>query len=168
MAFHKVLENIKETSNDKNRIMPYSDKNKKTKNKLLTSTLNPLTSSLSPSSKSKGVRLVSIRITKSINPSQMVFLKKAQVLLLRLKELFSSSKKKNTRIKVTSYDILWRILRDPPNLEKLLITLQPNRVIENALAAKKEKKISELLKFWIPGPPNHGRIPPHNKRKKKK
>ncbi len=42
-------------------IIPYSLKKRYTNNNLPISTLNPLISSLSPSSKSKGARFVSIR-----------------------------------------------------------------------------------------------------------
>jgi hypothetical protein len=42
-------------------IIPYSLKKRKINNRLLISILNPLISSLSPSSRSKGARFVSIR-----------------------------------------------------------------------------------------------------------
>ena len=50
---------------DKTIILPYSAKNKKTKGTDLYSVLNPETSSLSPSGKSKGARLVSTKKVKN-------------------------------------------------------------------------------------------------------
>lgn len=74
IAVTKRLENprIKNPKKDKKRIIPYSPKNKKTKPELPNSILKPLISSLSPSAKSKGARLVSetIKINQNIKKIQ--------------------------------------------------------------------------------------------------
>lgn len=110
-------------------IIPYSLRNRNTKVRLLISILNPLINSLSPSSKSKGARFVSMRerINQRINQRIINSTSKA-VLLLKEKALKKERAIMKTKIRATSKDKLCKIPRSLPNLEKLLALLQPVRI----------------------------------------
>jgi len=62
LNFKRVIEIVILPRSDEIMIIPYSLKKIKTNKILLISMLNPLISSLSPSNRSKGARLVSIHI----------------------------------------------------------------------------------------------------------
>jgi hypothetical protein len=113
------------------KIIPYSLKNKKININLPISILNPLINSLSPSSKSKGARLVSIKDTKTHKISQIKFISQAFTTHLFKENLFHCvNTMKKIKIRATSKDNLWSNPRKLPNLEKLLTVLQPVKIIE--------------------------------------
>jgi len=91
------------------------------------STLKPLMSSLSPSKRSKGARLLSINESKIhiiIHVNNDSLLKK---ILLERENPFNLSKEiRKTMIKATSNESLCNIPRIAPSLENLLVTLQPD------------------------------------------
>ncbi len=98
-----IKENIK--------IIPYSPKNNKTNPILLISILNPLISSLSPSAKSKGARLVSDKINKN----QIKKLKKQKNLKVEILKFFLNNKSLNKKIeRQISYLIAWEEIRIDP------------------------------------------------------
>jgi len=110
--------------------IPYSLKNKYTNISLPISTLNPLINSLSPSSKSKGARFLSIKdkVSHKINQNNNnSHLETGEVIKLKL--LVERRKYKKTIIKATSYESLCKIPRIPPNLEKALVELHPVIII---------------------------------------
>jgi len=129
-------------------IIPYSLKNKNTKVKLLISMLNPLINSLSPSNKSKGARLVSMRERINQRISQMATISTSKLrFLLKEKELKKDKTTRKVRIKATSKDRLCKIPRSLPSLENLLALLQPVIITIYAPTPKKEKNIS--LEYFI-------------------
>ena len=91
--------------------MPYSPKNKRTNPTLPISILNPLISSLSPSAKSKGARLVSDKINKN----HTIKLKKQNNLKTEILKFFLKSKRLNKKIeRQISYLIAWEEIRIDP------------------------------------------------------
>jgi len=111
------------------RIIPYSLRNKKTKDKLPNSILNPLISSLSPSKRSKGARFVSIKDNKNQITNQTIFNSNPLLkdkLIMNLFDCASTTKK--TKIKATSKESLCNNPRRLPNFEKALNLLQPTRI----------------------------------------
>ena len=111
---------IKKPKKDKNKIIPYSPRNKKTKPELPNSILKPLISSLSPSAKSKGARLVSeiIRINQKIKKAQNPKPEKD-----RENDLQTIRKEKIKIARQISYLTVWAEERIPPikaNFEKEL------------------------------------------------
>jgi hypothetical protein len=110
-------------------IIPYSLKNKKINVVLLISILNPLISSLSPSRRSNGARLVSIKIISIQQMSQVRSISLVPVISdLRRNLLLIVMMVMNLRIIVTSKESLWSIPRILPNLEKPLVLLHPVRI----------------------------------------
>jgi len=86
--------------------MPYSLKNRSTNTELPISTLKPLINSLSPSKRSNGARLLSIKEIVNHNVLQM---KNTSILtkVLLKKNLFKNLRtNKNTTIRATSKDNL--------------------------------------------------------------
>lgn len=116
---------------DKTSIIPYSLKNKKTNTKLPISILNPLINSLSPSKRSNGARLVSIKLRTSQTPLQQ---KSSSVLsassIFSIKVLPALKRTKNTKISATSKESLCSIPRKLPSLENPLVLLQPVKITE--------------------------------------
>jgi len=108
-------------------IIPYSLKKIRTNMDLPISTLKPLISSLSPSKRSKGARLLSINESKIhiiIHVNNDSLLKK---ILLERENPFNLSKEiRKTMIKATSNESLCNIPRIAPSLENLLVTLHPD------------------------------------------
>jgi len=78
----------KEPIKENTKIIPYSPKKRSTKPTLPISILNPLISSLSPSAKSKGARLVSDKINKNHTKK----LRKKNILKIEILNLFLKSK----------------------------------------------------------------------------
>jgi hypothetical protein len=112
------------------KIIPYSLKKIKTNNKPPISTLNPLISSLSPSNKSKGARLVSIketRVHKTIQNNKISIRSMDSIDIE--KDLIIDKTIMKTIIKATSKDKLCNIPRKLPNLENLLVLLHPVKII---------------------------------------
>lgn len=109
--------------------MPYSLKNKKTKDTLLISILNPLINSLSPSNKSKGARFVSIKESTLHNKVHSVISSNLRTVSLFIwnPEKYINAEK-NNKIRATSKERLCSIPRRLPNLEKALTLLQPVRI----------------------------------------
>lgn len=137
--------------------IPYSLKNKTTNKDLPISTLNPLMSSLSPSSKSNGARLFSINEINSHSQAQK---NKISTLarFLKKKNLFRDPKaNKNVTIRATSKESLCKILRIAPNFENLLVTLHPESITPYALIPNRaNNKI--LGYFTIIGLPYQGKM----------
>lgn len=134
--------------NLKTIIIPYSLRNKNTKVNLLISILNPLINSLSPSNKSNGARLVSMRerINQRTNQTTRISTSRPRF-LLKEKELKKDKITRKVRIKATSKDRLCKMPRSLPNLENLLALLQPVIMTIYAPTPKKEKNIS--LEYFI-------------------
>lgn len=106
--------------------IPYSLRKRRMNTELPISTLNPLISSLSPSRRSKGARLLSIsEMTNHITPHK----KKISVLLeLVLKKNLFEKLNANKKIimRAASKESLWSSPRTDPSLEKSLVTLHPD------------------------------------------
>jgi hypothetical protein len=98
----KKLKNILLKSIEKKIIIPYSAKNKKTNKEEPNSRLNPEISSLSPSLKSKGARLVSA--TQVIKNNGKINNKIIFIFSKREQEFSISKKQKTKKIKEISYD----------------------------------------------------------------
>lgn len=111
------------------KIIPYSLKKIKTKSKPPISILNPLISSLSPSNKSKGARLVSIKETKihKVIHRSKISVRSITSMVIE-KELIIDKTIIKIKIRATSKDKLCNIPRKLPNLENLLILLQPVKI----------------------------------------
>jgi hypothetical protein len=147
------------TKKHKARIIPYSPKNRNTKDKLLISVLNPLISSLSPSIKSNGARLQSIinntpHNRKSRNLNVVVLLIKEGVVLIK-------NITRRILTKVTSYATLCRMLRDIPSLAKELITDQLLIITEYEVILNKITNPRPEIKVWLYFP-IHGINTQHN------
>lgn len=95
------------------------------------STLNPDTSSDSPSAKSNGVRFVSARHEISQTPTRginIIPLSQAVSYSRLSKSLnlpIKVKKNKKTKANLTSYEIVWATLRSPPIKAYLLLEIQP-------------------------------------------
>lgn len=141
-------------------IIPYSLKNKNTKGSLPNSMLNPLISSLSPSRRSKGARLVSIR--DKINQIGIhVKLNSWKSNLFSINRfLFWVKIMRKTRINATSKERLCNIPRILPSLEKALVLLHPTNTTIYAPRPRREKNRNELhfIKSLFPA---QGRIHAH-------
>ena len=87
---------------DRTIIIPYSLKNRKTNDSLPISILNPLISSLSPSNKSKGARLVSIKESRNHNTNHNKINSQETRKKLTLKEDIKIMINIKDRIKATS------------------------------------------------------------------
>lgn len=128
-CINRVLDKI-----DTNIIFMYSDMKMKANDALAYSVLKPETSSLSPSVKSKGVRLVSAKrhvnqiynITgaKNIILNILLFIVHWMfILLIRIRVAISQ------RAKVTSYEIVWATLRKVPRRAYLEFDDQPIPIV---------------------------------------
>jgi len=101
----------------------------------LYSVLNPDTSSDSPSARSNGVRFVSARaeISHEKNNGQNIMANRIE--LFKIKELSETELINIIGVKIinailTSYEIVWAILRSAPSNEYLLLDAHPaNRVV---------------------------------------
>lgn len=121
----KPSENGIETNIPKQNKIPYSLKNTSTNRTLLISILKPLISSLSPSKRSNGARLLSIK-HKIIHMNAQITEGSEHVKKLLRFTLFKWIKvMKKAKIKETSKDNLCNIARSLPNLENTLVIPQP-------------------------------------------
>lgn len=101
----------KEPIKEKTKIVPYSPKKRSTNPTLPISMLNPLISSLSPSAKSKGARLVSDKINKNHTKKFM----KKKILKTEILNVFLNNKILKRKIdKQISYLIAWEETRIDP------------------------------------------------------
>lgn len=101
----------KDPIKENTKIIPYSPKKRRTNPTLPISILNPLISSLSPSAKSKGARLVSDKI----NTNHTKKLKKQKNLKVEILNIFLKSKILKRKIdKQISYLIAWEETRIEP------------------------------------------------------
>lgn len=140
-----------------NKMLAYSAIKISANPPLLYSTLNPDTSSDSPSAKSKGVRLVSAKLEAShikanggaVKISLHEFCEDTNSFKLNLPTKIKNETKISARL--TSYEIVWATLRSPPNIEYLELDDHPlnNTVYTPRLVQHKKNKIP-ILKLWSP------------------
>lgn len=125
------LKNIQLIIKLRKRILPYSAMKIKAKPTAPYSTLNPDTSSDSPSAKSKGVRLVSAKHTTTniiISGMQMRYLFHrllTAVVIIRLRPPVRNKKSIINRAKQISYEIVWATARMAPTRAYFLLEAQP-------------------------------------------
>lgn len=101
----------KDPIKEKAKIIPYSPKKRRTNPTLPISILNPLISSLSPSAKSKGARLVSDKI----NRNQIIKLKKQKNLKTEMLKVFLKRRRLKRKMeRQISYLIAWEEIRTEP------------------------------------------------------
>lgn len=110
---------------------PYSLRKRKTKSTLPSSMLNPLISSLSPSSRSKGARFLSIKHSKAhlTNHTKISSTLRERV-LVRVISFVKLAVMSIMASKVTSKDRLWSMARMPPTFENPLLPPHPIKIIE--------------------------------------
>lgn len=140
-----------------NRILAYSAIKISAKPPLLYSILNPETNSDSPSAKSKGVRLVSAKLEAShIKPNGGATIKNLYptcMFINSFKLKLPIKIKKDTRIKakLTSYEIVWATLRNPPSTAYFELDDQPlNRTVYTPRLVQQRKNRIPRLKLWRP------------------
>ena len=150
----KIL--TKEKKNKTNKtdiqtILAYSDKKITANLKPPYSTLNPDTSSDSPSAKSKGARLVSTTAaTKKTTNKGDINKKKTKTFWnpyksINLKDLIKKTTDTKIKAKTISYDTVWATARNAPNNAYLELEAQPEKIIpytDTLTQHKKNKKDS--------------------------
>jgi len=145
-----------DTIKDITIIWAYSAKNRIVKPEPENSVLKPETSSLSPSERSKGARLVSASTTTMIMTSIIrLNIEIEENPENRLIHFVKSIGNKTRKKIATSYEILWAKARYPPSLLYILLDLHPTKQIGNTPIAKKIKKNRTPIcsrkkkEFWI-------------------
>ena len=108
------LKNINLVSMQRNKIFPYSPRNKNVKGPLENSVLNPETNSDSPSERSNGVRLASIKmkiIHMMIVDTMIRILFFMNLKFDRENELLSVNQMNKMKMNTISYEINWLTIR---------------------------------------------------------
>jgi len=133
------------------RIFDISAKNSRPNLPDLYSILNPETSSLSPSAKSKGARLVSeIIVTSHINNEGRFNNPKGNLPEDLIKYPFPSSMiVSRKKIKEISYEIVWALARKDPKKAYLLLDLQPAKKIGKTLSPEITRNTITLYLTFI-------------------
>jgi len=104
----------------------YSARNTMTNRTDLYSVLNPLTSSLSPSAKSKGDRLASAStLTVNIRNTLIIHLITTICLSWERSKIMNIRDPRTIIVILTSYEIVWATARIAPNMEYFLFLLHP-------------------------------------------